>query len=83
MALIALERSRRLDLVPAKDLERRLDLGYAMLFDRMRPGGGWNAGNSVVYNVALARISMLRQLLCRLFASVPGIRKWSGHCPGL
>jgi len=54
MALMALERSRNLDLVPAKDLERRLDLGYAMLFDRMCPGGGWNAGNSVVYDVALA-----------------------------
>jgi hypothetical protein len=54
MALIALERSRKLDLVRAKDLERRLDLAYAMLFDRMCPGGGWNAGNSVVYNVALA-----------------------------
>jgi hypothetical protein len=54
MALIALERSRRMNLVDAKELERRLDLGYAMLLDRMCPGGGWNAGNSVVYNVALA-----------------------------
>jgi hypothetical protein len=54
MALIALERSRKLDLVRAKDLERRLDLAYAMLFDRMCPGGGWNAGNSIVYNVPLA-----------------------------
>jgi hypothetical protein len=54
MALIALERSRTLDLVPTKDLERRLDLAYAMLFDRMCPGGGWNAGNSIVYNTALA-----------------------------
>ena len=25
-----------------------------MLLDRMCPGGGWNAGNSVVYGVALA-----------------------------
>jgi hypothetical protein len=53
MALIAVERSRERGFVPAKDLERRLDLGYAMLFDRMCPGGGWNAGNSVVYNIAL------------------------------
>jgi hypothetical protein len=54
MALIVLQRSRRLNLIRAKNLERRLDLGYAMLFDRMCPGGGWNAGNSVVYEVALA-----------------------------
>jgi hypothetical protein len=53
MALIALERSRELGLVPAKDIQRRLDLGYAMLVDRMCPGGGWNAGNSIVYDVAL------------------------------
>ena len=53
MALIALQRSRTRDLFPAKDLEGRLDFAYAMLFDRMCPGGGWNAGNSVVYNVAL------------------------------
>ena len=25
-----------------------------MLLDRMCPGGGWSAGNSVVYGVALA-----------------------------
>ena len=43
-----------MNVVDAKELEHRLDLGYAMLFDRMCPGGGWNAGNSVVYNVALA-----------------------------
>jgi hypothetical protein len=54
MALIALERGRALNVIAAKGLERRLDLGYAMLFDRICPGGGWNAGNSVVYNVALA-----------------------------
>jgi hypothetical protein len=54
MALIALERSRNLGVVSAKEARRRLDLGYAMLFDRMCPGGGWSAGNSVVYNAALA-----------------------------
>jgi hypothetical protein len=29
-------------------------LGCSMLLDRMCPGGGWNAGNSVVHGVALA-----------------------------
>jgi hypothetical protein len=53
MVLIVLERSRRLNLVPPNELKRRVDLGHAMLLDRMCPGGGWNAGNSVVYGVPL------------------------------
>jgi hypothetical protein len=32
----------------------RVALGIAMLLDRACPGGGWNAGNGVVYGVALA-----------------------------
>jgi hypothetical protein len=32
----------------------RVDLGIEMLLDRVCPGGGWNAGNGVVYGVALA-----------------------------
>jgi hypothetical protein len=32
----------------------RVELGIAMLLDRACPGGGWNAGNGVVYGVALA-----------------------------
>ncbi len=31
--------------------QQRLDLGEAMLRDRMCPGGGWNCGNPVVYGV--------------------------------
>jgi hypothetical protein len=54
MAVIALERSCRLKLVQSDELKRRVDLGRAMLLDRMCPGGGWNAGNSIVYGVALA-----------------------------
>jgi hypothetical protein len=53
MAVIALKRSLPLNLVSSVDLERRVDLGHAMLLDRMCLGGGWNAGNSVVYGVAL------------------------------
>lgn len=32
----------------------RVQLGIEMLLDRACPGGGWNAGNGVVYGVALA-----------------------------
>ena len=32
----------------------RLDRGVEMLIDRACPGGGWNAGNGVVYGVAVA-----------------------------
>lgn len=34
--------------------EFRIRRGVEMLYDRMCPGGGWNAGNSVVYGMALA-----------------------------
>ncbi|MGH9627293.1 MAG: hypothetical protein ACRD7E_02855 [Bryobacteraceae bacterium] len=53
MTVIALERGRPLNLVPSNELKRRIDLGHAMLLDRMCPRGGWNAGNSIVYGVAL------------------------------
>jgi hypothetical protein len=53
-AIVALERGRRLGLIGGREVERRLALGCSMLLDRMCPGGGWNAGNSVVYGVALA-----------------------------
>ena len=53
MALIALERLRRRGLVRGGELQRRLRLGTEMLIDRACPGGGWNAGNAVVYGVPL------------------------------
>jgi hypothetical protein len=34
--------------------EFRIRRGVEMLYDRMCPGGGWNAGNGVAYGVALA-----------------------------
>lgn len=36
------------------DSERRVDLGIQMLLDRVCPGGGWNAGNGVVYGKPMA-----------------------------
>jgi hypothetical protein len=54
MAMIAVNGGRRLGLIRAREVERRITLGSSMLWDRMCPSGGWNAGNSVVYGVPLA-----------------------------
>jgi hypothetical protein len=53
MVLIALERAKRRGLIRGSELEKRLRLGAEMLLDRACPGGGWNAGNAVVYSVPL------------------------------
>ena len=53
MALIALERAKKRGLVGGKEVETRLRLGAEMLLDRACVGGGWNAGNAVVYGVPL------------------------------
>ena len=53
MALIALERAKREGLIRGSELQNRLRLGAEMLLDRACPGGGWNAGNAVVYGVPL------------------------------
>jgi hypothetical protein len=53
MALIVLERAKRQGLVRGKEIETRLRLGAEMLLDRVCAGGGWNAGNAVVYGVPL------------------------------
>jgi len=38
---------------PRPEATARLQLGAQMLLDRSCPGGGWNAGNSVVFGVPL------------------------------
>ena len=53
MALIALERARKRGLVGGLEIETRVRLGAEMLLDRACVGGGWNAGNAVVYGVRL------------------------------
>ena len=51
-SLLALTRR---EVTSQRDLaEQRRRLGVEMLFDRMCPGGGWNAGNGVVFETALA-----------------------------
>ena len=37
-----------------EEIPIRVDLGIEMLMDRACPGGGWNAGNGIVYGSALA-----------------------------
>jgi hypothetical protein len=54
MAMVAVNGGRRLRPIRGREVERRIALGSSMLWDRMCPGGGWNAGNSVVYEVRLA-----------------------------
>jgi hypothetical protein len=53
MVLITLERAKRLGLIRGRELQHRLRIGTEMLLDRACPGGGWNAGNAVVYGVPL------------------------------
>jgi len=50
LALLALNRFPDERLL--RGAARRRRLGEAMLYDRMCPGGGWNAGNPQVYGVA-------------------------------
>ena len=54
LALIVLACAQRRNLIRGREVKNRLRRGYDMLFDRMCPGGGWNAGNSVVYRVPLS-----------------------------
>jgi hypothetical protein len=49
LALNLLPCGRGLDAGPS-----RVELGIQMLLDRVCPSGGWNAGNGLVYGVALA-----------------------------
>jgi hypothetical protein len=53
MALITLERAKRRGLIGGGELDQRLRLGTEMLLDRACIGGGWNAGNALVYGVPL------------------------------
>ena len=39
---------------PSREVRFRITRGVDMLLDRVCPNGGWNAGNGVVYGVALA-----------------------------
>ena len=53
LAIVALEQARHLPGLDTARLRYRVALGREMLLDRACPTGGWNAGNGVVYGVAL------------------------------
>ena len=53
-SLIALQQIGNAGLTEEARLKERVTLGVSMLFDRICPGGGWNAGNGLAFGVALA-----------------------------
>jgi hypothetical protein len=90
MALIALERAKRRGLGGGGELSRRLRLGTEMLIDRACLGGGWNAGNAVVYGTPLrphVDTTALALLALRPLYHLPIVRnslKWllgNAECP--
>lgn len=90
MALIALERAKKRGLVRGGELQRRLRLGAEMLLDRACPGGGWNAGNAMVYGVPLrphVETTALALLALRPLHHLPIVRnslRWllrNAECP--
>jgi hypothetical protein len=76
MSLIALRKVMRAGMVPAHLLNDRINLGTAMLLDRMCPGGGWNAGNSIAFGVSYAPYAdatSIALLALRGFQDAPGV----------
>jgi hypothetical protein len=53
MCIIALQKVKQAGIVGAYVINERIEMGIAMLLDRMCPGGGWNSGNGVAFGVAL------------------------------
>jgi hypothetical protein len=53
MTIIALQKVRPTGIVAAYALNERIEMGIAMLLDRICPGGGWNSGNGVAFGVPL------------------------------
>jgi len=77
MALITLERAQRQGLISGSELQNRLRLATEMLLDRACPGGGWNAGNAVVYGVPLRPhidVTALALAALRLHYDLPIVR---------
>jgi hypothetical protein len=77
MSIIALRMVMRAGMVPAHLLDDRINVGTAMLLDRMCPGGGWNAGNSIAFGVSYAPYvdaTSIALLALRGFEDAPGVR---------
>lgn len=53
-SVIALQQVRNRGINLKAVVIERIELGVSMLFDRMCPGGGWNAGNGIAFGVKCA-----------------------------
>ena len=76
MSIIALRKVMRAGMAPAHLLNDRINVGTAMLLDRMCPGGGWNAGNSIAFGVPCAPYvdaTSIALLALRGFEDAPGV----------
>ena len=87
MSVIALSHGRERKLIAGRTVDQRLERAYSMLLDRMCLGGGWNAGNSVVYGVALppnieATAIALAALRGRRFEGLEPSLSFRGRAPG-
>ena len=52
--LVTLQQVRDMAFGEEPGISERIGLGLSMLLDRMCPGGGWNAGNSMAFGVPYA-----------------------------
>jgi len=53
-SILALQMARQYGIHRTTGLDERVDLGISMLLDRMCPGGGWNSGNGIAFDVPVA-----------------------------
>jgi hypothetical protein len=86
-SLIALEQS--FPCCRTEQVSNRLRLGTEMLVDRMCPGGGWNAGNGIVFGSALkphidttaiALLALTRDANSTAGQSLSWLRRASAEC---
>lgn len=71
-----LRKLMRAGMAPAHLLNDRINVGRAMLLDRMCPGGGWNAGNSIAFGVSYAPyvdVTSIALLALRGLEDAPGV----------
>jgi hypothetical protein len=89
-SLIALRQARNRSLDPTAEDMERIEIGVSMLLDRMCPGGGWNAGNSIAFGVpytpyidatAIALLALDGHETSAVQASLAWLVKWLPGCP--
>ncbi len=72
-AIVALEQARHLPGLDSQRLRDRVALGREMLLDRACLMGGWNAGNGVVYGVAM------KPHIDTTATALLALQGWQGH----